>query len=86
MQWRGFQDLGAENYAGMPLGPAAYNSYWGGGMPMGIDGFMPPFGCAMPYMGYAPGPFDVPFGGMLPPDPFAGQGYMIPPFPPRYAG
>lgn len=70
----------------MPLGPAAYNSYWGGGIQMGIDGFMAPFGGAMPYMGYAPGSFDVPFGGMLPLDPFAAQGYMMPPLPPRYAG
>ncbi|XP_020267892.1 E3 ubiquitin ligase PQT3-like [Asparagus officinalis] len=86
MQWRGFQELAPENHSGMPLGPQAqaYNPYWGGGMPMAFDGFMAPFGGAMPYsMGYAPGPFDVPFGAMLPPDPFAAQGYMMPPLPPR---
>ena len=39
-------------------------------MPMGFDGFMAPFGGGMPYIGYAPSPFDVPFGRMLPMDPF----------------
>ncbi|KAJ6827074.1 E3 ubiquitin ligase PQT3-like [Iris pallida] len=80
-QWT-YQDLGAENYAGMPLAPAAYNPYWSGGMPMGTDGFMAPFGVGMSYMGYTPAPFDVPFAGMLPHDPFGAQGYMMG-FPPR---
>ncbi|KAJ0974104.1 hypothetical protein J5N97_016069 [Dioscorea zingiberensis] len=83
MQWRGFQELGHESYAGMPMAPATYNQYWLGGMPMGMDGYMAPFAGTMPYMGYAPGPFDVPFGGMLPQDPFAAQGYMLPVGPQR---
>ncbi|PKA47049.1 E3 ubiquitin-protein ligase COP1 [Apostasia shenzhenica] len=84
MQWRGFQDLGAENFTEMPLGPSAYNPYWAGGMPMGMDGYIPPFPGAMPFMGYTPGPFDVPFGGMLPHDPYAAQAaYMMPGFPQR---
>jgi len=50
MQWRGFQDIGAKIYTGMPLGPSAYNPYGGGAMPMGFDGFMAPFGGGMPNM------------------------------------
>jgi len=84
VQWTGFQDFGAENYAGMPIAPSAYNPYWGGGMPMGIDGYMATFGGAMPCMGYAPGPYDVPFGGIFPPDPFAQHGFMMPALHPRY--
>ncbi|KAH7653125.1 E3 ubiquitin-protein ligase RBBP6 protein [Dioscorea alata] len=83
MQWRSYQDLGAESYASMPMAPSAYNPYWVGGMPMGMDGYMAPYAGTMPYMGYAPGPFDVPFGGMLPQDPFAAQGYMLPVGPQR---
>ncbi|KAL0927147.1 hypothetical protein M5K25_001307 [Dendrobium thyrsiflorum] len=84
MQWRNFQqDFGLDNFAGMPVGPSAYNPYWGNGMPIGIDGFMPPLAAPMPYMGYTPSPFDVPFGGILPPDPYAAQGYMMPGFPQR---
>lgn len=85
MQWRSYQDLGAESYASMPMAPSAYNPYWVGGMPMGMDGYMAPYAGTMPYMGYAPGPFDVPFAGMLPQDPFAAQGYMLPVGPQRYA-
>ncbi|XP_020573692.1 E3 ubiquitin ligase PARAQUAT TOLERANCE 3-like [Phalaenopsis equestris] len=83
MQWRGFQDFGMENFTGMPMGPSAYNPYWGNGMPIGMDGFMPHLAASMPYMGYAPTPFDVPFGGILPHDPYAAQGYMMPGFPQR---
>ncbi|WOK91578.1 hypothetical protein Cni_G00269 [Canna indica] len=82
MQWRGYQDIGAENF-GMPLAASGYNPYWAGGMPMGVDAaYMAPFGGPMPFMGYTPGPFDVPFGGgMFPQDPFAVQAYMMPPVP-----
>ncbi|XP_042380736.1 E3 ubiquitin ligase PQT3-like isoform X1 [Zingiber officinale] len=81
MQWRGYQDLGTENF-GMPLVASGYNPYWGDGMPLGVDAsYVTPFG-AMPFMGYPPGPFDVPFGGgMLPQDPFAAQTYMMPAVP-----
>lgn len=85
MQWKTSQDLAAENYV-MPFGQNAYNPYMGG-MQWGMDGFMmPPYAGAMPpYMGYNPGVFDAPFGGMLPQDPFGagGPGYMMP-VPPRY--
>ncbi|THU62087.1 hypothetical protein C4D60_Mb01t01460 [Musa balbisiana] len=81
MQWRSYQDLGAENY-GMPLPASSYNPYWSGGMPMGVDGYMAPFGGAMPFMGYTPGPFDIPYGGgIFPQDPFAAQGFMMPAVP-----
>ncbi|CAI9095751.1 OLC1v1031757C3 [Oldenlandia corymbosa var. corymbosa] len=81
MQWRAAQDLAAENYM-MPMGPAAYNPYWTGMQP-GMDPFMPPYPGAVPYMGFGlgPGPLD-PFGGVLPPDPFGGQG-MLPFGPPQ---
>ncbi|KAG6510300.1 hypothetical protein ZIOFF_028309 [Zingiber officinale] len=81
MQWRGYQDLGTENF-GMPLVASGYNPYWGDGMPLGVDAsYVTPFG-AMPFMGYPPGPFDVPFGGgMFPQDPFAAQTYMMPAVP-----
>ncbi|KAI3869144.1 hypothetical protein MKX03_035387, partial [Papaver bracteatum] len=88
MQWRTPQDLGYENHM-MPFPPAACNPYWGG-MPLGMEGYMgaPYMGNMgnmgnMPYMGYNPGPFDVPFGGMIPQDPFRGQGYMMPVVPPQ---
>ncbi|KAJ4968229.1 hypothetical protein NE237_014930 [Protea cynaroides] len=83
MQWRSSQDhLAAENYM-MPLGPSAYNPYWPG-MQLGMDGYGAPYSGAMPYMGYAPGPFDVPFGGIVPQDPFVGgQGFMLPCVPPQ---
>ncbi|XP_072989084.1 E3 ubiquitin ligase PARAQUAT TOLERANCE 3-like isoform X2 [Typha latifolia] len=84
MQWRNYQDIGAENFAGMPFAASGYNQYWHGGMPLGIEGYMAPFGGPMPYMGYTPGPFDVPFGGgIMPHDPFVAQGYMMPPHVPR---
>ncbi|XP_010917745.1 E3 ubiquitin ligase PQT3-like [Elaeis guineensis] len=80
MQWRPYQDFGSENFVGMSLAPSGYNPYWaGGGMPMGVDGYMASFTGPMQYMGYAPGPFDVPFGGgILQQDPFAAQSYMMP--------
>ncbi|XP_010256056.1 PREDICTED: uncharacterized protein LOC104596546 isoform X2 [Nelumbo nucifera] len=82
MQWRASQDLAAESYM-MPLGPSTYNPYWTG-LPLGMDGYVAPYASTMPYMGYTPGPFDVPFGGMLPQDPFlGGQGYMLPVVPPQ---
>ncbi|CAD5189912.1 unnamed protein product [Musa acuminata subsp. malaccensis] len=81
MQWRAYQDPGAENF-GMPVAASGYNPYWAGGMPLGVDGYMAPFGGPMPFMGYAPGPFDVPFGGgIFPQDPFAAQGFMMPAVP-----
>ncbi|XP_074567368.1 E3 ubiquitin ligase PARAQUAT TOLERANCE 3-like [Curcuma longa] len=82
MQWRGYPDVGAENF-GMPLAASGYNPYWGGGMPLGVDAsYMAPFGAPIPFMGYPPGPFDVPFGGgMFPQDPFAAQAYMMPTVP-----
>ncbi|KAK6157956.1 hypothetical protein DH2020_005270 [Rehmannia glutinosa] len=76
MQWRSPQDLAPENYM-MPLGPSAFNPYWNGMQP-GLDGFMPPYGGPMPYMGYGFNPMDVAFGGVLPHDPFGGPGCMLP--------
>uniref|UniRef100_A0A6V7QSV6 DWNN domain-containing protein n=1 Tax=Ananas comosus var. bracteatus TaxID=296719 RepID=A0A6V7QSV6_ANACO len=83
MQWRNYQDMGVENFGGMPLAASSYNPYWAGGMPMGMDPYMAaPLAGAMPFMGYAPGPFDVPFGGaILPQDPFVAPGYMMPAVP-----
>ncbi|XP_074579444.1 E3 ubiquitin ligase PARAQUAT TOLERANCE 3-like [Curcuma longa] len=82
MQWRGYQDLGAENF-GMPFAASGYNPYWGSGMPLGVDAsYVTPFGAPMPYMGYPPGPFDVSFGGgMFSQDPFAAQAHMMPAVP-----
>ncbi|PSS11545.1 DWNN domain protein [Actinidia chinensis var. chinensis] len=80
MQWQMSQDLAAENYM-VPMGPSAYNPYWTGVQP-GLEGYVAPYGGSMPYMGYGFGPLDVPFG-VLPPDPFAAQGYMRPPIPPH---
>ncbi|KAJ8486185.1 hypothetical protein OPV22_018670 [Ensete ventricosum] len=81
MQWRAYQDLGSENY-GMPLAVSGYNPYWTGGIPLGVGNYMAPYGGPMSYMGYTPGPFDVPFGGgNFPQDPFAAQSYMMPVFP-----
>ncbi|RZR98267.1 hypothetical protein BHM03_00027584 [Ensete ventricosum] len=83
MQWRAYQDLGSENY-GMPLAVSGYNPYWTGGIPLGVGNYMAPYGGPMSYMGYTPGPFDVPFGGgNFPQDPFAAQSYMMPVFPSR---
>ncbi|XP_004299417.1 PREDICTED: E3 ubiquitin-protein ligase RBBP6-like isoform X2 [Fragaria vesca subsp. vesca] len=83
MQWKTPQDLAAENYM-MHMGPSTYNPYWNGMQPgMGMDGYMPPYGAPMPYMGYGMGPMDMPFGGPFPPDSFGGQGYMMPMVPPQ---
>jgi E3 ubiquitin-protein ligase RBBP6 len=81
MQWRATQDLAAENYM-MSMPPASYNPYWTGIQP-GLEGFMPPYAGAAPYMGFGMGPLDMPFGGVLPQDPFAGQGCMLPFVPPQ---
>ncbi|XP_017637722.1 E3 ubiquitin ligase PARAQUAT TOLERANCE 3-like isoform X1 [Gossypium arboreum] len=82
LQWKAPQDLAAENYM-MSMGPSAYNPYWTGMQP-GMDGFMGPYGGAMPYMGgYGLSPFDMPFGGVMPPDAFGAQNYMFPPVPPQ---
>ncbi|KAL8539843.1 hypothetical protein ACS0TY_001444 [Phlomoides rotata] len=80
MQWRPPQDLPPENYM-MPMGHSAYNPYWNGMQP-GLDGFMPPYGAPMPYMGYGLSPMDVAFGGGLPHDRFVGPGCMLPYGPP----
>ncbi|XP_039826397.1 E3 ubiquitin ligase PARAQUAT TOLERANCE 3-like isoform X3 [Panicum virgatum] len=78
-QWKNFQDFGAENFAGMPLGPAGvFNPYWGGGVPLPMDYMGAPFPGPMPYMGYPPAPFDPFGGGVLPQDPFMPPGYMMP--------
>lgn len=89
MQWRNSQEFAADNYM-MPMGPPPppYNPYWNGGMQSGMEGYVGHYpGPMPPYMGYGFGPMDVPFGGVLPPDPFGTQGYMMPPFvpPQRYA-
>ncbi|CAA6665037.1 unnamed protein product [Spirodela intermedia] len=87
MQWRPYPDVGGpENFGGMPMGP--YNPVFPGGMPWGMDGYLGPLhGAAMPLMGYMPGPYDAPYGGMMPPqDPYAAaaaaaaaaQGFMMP--------
>ncbi|XP_031252792.1 E3 ubiquitin ligase PQT3-like [Pistacia vera] len=81
LQWKTPQDFAAENYM-MPLGPSAYNPYWTGIQP-GMEGYGAPFGGAMPYMGYAMGPLDMPFGGVMHQDPFMAQGYMLPGVPPQ---
>lgn len=85
LQWKTPQDLAAENYM-MPYGHAAFsNPYWTGMQP-GMDGYMAPYPGAMPYTGFGLGPFDMPFGGIVPQDPFGAQGYLFPPVPPqRYA-
>ncbi|KAF5477513.1 hypothetical protein F2P56_004146 [Juglans regia] len=80
LQWKTSQDLAAENYM-MPYGPSAFNPYWTGMQP-GMD-YMAPYPGNMPFTGYGLGPFDMPFGGIVPQDPFAGQGYMFPPVPPQ---
>lgn len=82
--WKPYQDFGAENFGGMPLGPAGgFNPYWGGGMPLPMDYMGAPFPGPMPYMGYPPGPFDPFGGGVIPQDPFMPPGYMMPGVP-RY--
>lgn len=80
-QWGAPQGMmGADNYM-MPFPPTC-DPYWGN-MQFGMDGYMNPYNGGMPYMGYVPGPFDVPMGGMPPLDPFGGQGYMMPVPPPQ---
>ncbi|CAI9772480.1 unnamed protein product [Fraxinus pennsylvanica] len=78
MQWRTSQDLAAENYM-MSMGHCAYNPYWTGIQP-GTEAFVSPYGGPMPYSGGF-GHMDLAFRGVLPPDPFAGPGCMLP-----YAG
>ncbi|KAM0924365.1 hypothetical protein ACQ4PT_004983 [Festuca glaucescens] len=83
-QWNNnYPEFGAENFAGMPLGPPGnFNPYWGGGgMPLPMDYLGPPFPGPMPYMGYPHGPFDPFGGGVLPQDPFMPPGYMMPTIP-----
>ncbi|XP_038903839.1 E3 ubiquitin ligase PQT3-like isoform X1 [Benincasa hispida] len=83
-QWKTSQDLVAENYM-MPMGgPTPYNPYWSGMQP-GFDGYMPSYAAApMPYMGgYGLGPLDMPFGPVIPQDPFAMQSYAFPVAPPQ---
>ncbi|KAK1550165.1 hypothetical protein Q3G72_014754 [Acer saccharum] len=76
LQWKTYpQDM-------MPLGPSAFNN------PNWNDlqaGYVAPFGGAMPYtvMGYGMSPLDLPFGGVMPQDPFGAQGYMMPVLPPQ---
>ncbi|XP_027192926.1 E3 ubiquitin ligase PQT3-like isoform X2 [Cicer arietinum] len=82
-QWKAPHDLGAETYM-MPMGPppGGYNPYWNGMQPC-MDGFMAPYaGPPMHMMGYGLGPYDMPFVGGLPHDPFGMQGYLMPPMPP----
>ncbi|KAJ4831593.1 hypothetical protein Tsubulata_015277 [Turnera subulata] len=83
--WKASQDLAAESYM-MPPGPAAFNPYWTGmqpGVQPGMD-YMAPYAAGhMPFMGYGLGPLDIPFGGVMPPDPFGAQGYMMPVMPPQ---
>ncbi|KAI4315233.1 hypothetical protein L6164_028067 [Bauhinia variegata] len=81
LQWKTPHDLGAENYM-MPMGPSVYNPYWNGMQPS-MEGFMGPYAGAMPMMGYNLGPLDMPYGGMLPQDPFGMHGYMLPVVPPQ---
>ncbi|RAL50702.1 hypothetical protein DM860_015849 [Cuscuta australis] len=78
MQWRASHDMAADNYM-MPMGPT-YNPYWTGMQP-GMEGFGGPFPAPMPYMNHGFGPFDAPFGPMIPPpNPFGAQSCMLPPF------
>ncbi|XP_022718931.1 E3 ubiquitin ligase PQT3-like isoform X2 [Durio zibethinus] len=82
LQWKTPQDLPADNYM-MSMGPLACNPYWTGMQP-GMDGFLGPYASVMPYVGgYGLGPLDMPFGGVMPLDPFGAQGYMFPPVPPQ---
>ncbi|XP_038687657.1 E3 ubiquitin ligase PARAQUAT TOLERANCE 3 isoform X2 [Tripterygium wilfordii] len=83
LQWRTSQDLAADPYM-MPLGPSAYNPYWNG-MQLGMEGYMGPYAGGIPYMGpSAYNPYlDMPFGGIMPPDPFGAQGFMMPVVPPQ---
>ncbi|KAG7028398.1 E3 ubiquitin ligase PQT3-like protein [Cucurbita argyrosperma subsp. argyrosperma] len=82
-QWKTSQDLATENYM-MPMGgPTPYNPYWTGMQP-GFDGYMPSYAAPMPYMGgYGMGPMDMPFGPVMPQDPYGMQSYMFPVAPPQ---
>ncbi|XP_010540822.1 PREDICTED: E3 ubiquitin-protein ligase RBBP6-like isoform X2 [Tarenaya hassleriana] len=82
LQWSGLQDLSADHM--MPMAPYAFNPLWASGQP-GADVFMGPYPGLMPYMGYGPGPLDMPFGGVIPPapGPFGPPGLMFPPIPPH---
>lgn len=60
----------------MSMGPCSYNPYWTGIQP-GMQAFVPPYGGPMPYMGGF-GHMDPSLGGVLPPDPLAGPGFMLP--------
>lgn len=68
----------------MPMGgPTPYNPYWTGMQP-GFDGYMSSYAAPMPYMGgYGLGPLDMPFGPVMPQDPFGMQSYMFPVAPPQ---
>ncbi|MED6149540.1 hypothetical protein PIB30_063508 [Stylosanthes scabra] len=77
LQWKTPYGVGAENYM-MPIGPPpGYNPYWNGMQPC-MEGFMNPYTGPMQMMGYGLGPFDMPFAGGIPQDPFGFQGYMMP--------
>ncbi|XP_037494116.1 E3 ubiquitin ligase PARAQUAT TOLERANCE 3 isoform X1 [Jatropha curcas] len=81
--WRASQDLAAESYM-MPLGPSPFNNPFWNGMQPGMESYMNPYAAGpMPFMGYGLGPLDMPFGGMIPPDPFSAPGYMMPVVPPQ---
>lgn len=55
-------------------------------MQPGMEGFMAPYAGTMPMMNYGLGPLDMPFGGVMPHDPFGMQNYMMPVVPPpRYS-
>ncbi|XP_034932550.1 E3 ubiquitin ligase PARAQUAT TOLERANCE 3 isoform X1 [Populus alba] len=79
--WKASQDLAAESFM-MPMGPSAFNPYWSG-MQTGMEGYMAPYPGPMPFMGYGLSPLDIPFGGVMPPDPFGAQSYMMPAVPPQ---
>ncbi|XP_022153991.1 E3 ubiquitin ligase PQT3-like isoform X2 [Momordica charantia] len=82
-QWKTSQDLATENYM-MPIGgPTPYNPYWTGMQP-GFDGYMSSYAAPLPYMGgYGLGPLEMPFGPVMPQDPFGMQSYMFPVAPPQ---
>ncbi|KAF7810115.1 E3 ubiquitin ligase PQT3-like isoform X1 [Senna tora] len=81
LQWKTPQDFGHENYM-MPMGPPpGYNPYWNG-MQTGMEGFVAPYAGTMQMMGYGLGPLDMPFGNVMPHDPFGMQNYMLPVVPP----
>ncbi|KAB5564103.1 hypothetical protein DKX38_004157 [Salix brachista] len=79
--WKASHDLASESFM-MPMGPSAYNPYWSG-MQTGMEGYMAPYPGPMPFMGYGLNPLDIQFGGVMPPDPFGAQGYMMPAVPPQ---